>query len=147
MCGVVDAKGSIRFNPAENQLLGEGSQLIALVRGASAGAAAGRPSWWQAAGGGGAAMDAAAALHAQAAAAAAERLGRGSGYTSRPKHVIVAGWPSSSLHDMMVGLSDFSPAGSTVTIITSQVSAGRGGVCRGKGVQGTGNEKQGTART
>lgn len=46
-----------------------------------------------------------------AKAAAAERIHRERTYTSKPKHVILAGWDSNSLSEILHGFAEFCPAG------------------------------------
>ncbi|GBF90167.1 ion channel DMI1-like [Raphidocelis subcapitata] len=59
-------------------------------------------------------------VYSEAAPRAAERLQRERTYKSRPRNIIVCGWPEEGIPELCSGFADLTHSGSTVTFITGK---------------------------
>ncbi|KAF8072886.1 Utp11 [Scenedesmus sp. PABB004] len=92
--------GSVQLNPSEDEVPPPGSSLIFLGRG-------GASSLVVAPDGG---------VYKAAAASAAERLKKERTYRSKPRSILVAGWPAASVPDLCESFAQFTPSGTVVTL-------------------------------
>ncbi|KAI8476483.1 MAG: hypothetical protein J3K34DRAFT_259587 [Monoraphidium minutum] len=114
--GFINPSGQVELNPVGTKEVPAGGRLVLLGRNEHT-----RPQTRS-------------TVYADAASRAAERLQRERTYKSRPRNIIVAGWPDEGVPELMAGFADLTHSGSAVTFILTKEPAeewpSRQGNCR-----------------